>query len=81
MGAVSPVSFADDAFMQKVEQRIVIPSIEGLKEESSYTVSPIIMNGDTLGNVVIFSINENITDIEVKLASIASNFLANHIEE
>ena len=55
--------------------------IEGLKEESSYTVSPIIMNGDTLGNVVIFSNNENITDIEVKLASIASNFLAKHIEE
>ena len=33
MGAVSPVPFADDDFMQKVEQRIVIPTIEGLKKE------------------------------------------------
>lgn len=33
MGAVSPVSFADDVFMQKVEQRIVIPTVEGLKKD------------------------------------------------
>ena len=37
MGAVSPVPFADEAFMQKVEERIVIPTIEGLmKENISY---------------------------------------------
>lgn len=34
MGAVSPVAFADNTFMHKVEQRIVIPTIEGLKEEN-----------------------------------------------
>ena len=34
MGAVSPVAFADQTFMHKVEQRIVIPTIEGLKEEN-----------------------------------------------
>jgi phosphoribosylamine--glycine ligase len=33
MGAVSPVSFADKAFMKKVEERIIIPTIEGLKED------------------------------------------------
>ena len=33
MGAVSPVPFADAAFMKKVEERIVKPTIEGLKEE------------------------------------------------
>ncbi|MDR0431042.1 MAG: phosphoribosylamine--glycine ligase [Tannerellaceae bacterium] len=33
MGAVSPVSFADDVFMQKVEERIIRPTIEGLKSE------------------------------------------------
>ena len=33
MGAVSPVPFADEVFMQKVEKRIVIPTIEGLKKE------------------------------------------------
>src|SRR5690554_765067 len=34
MGAVSPVPFADAEFMQKVEQCIVIPTIEGLKKEA-----------------------------------------------
>lgn len=33
MGNCSPVPFADEIFMQKVEQRIVIPTIEGLKAE------------------------------------------------
>lgn len=33
MGAVSPVPFADDAFLKKVEDRIVVPTIEGLKKE------------------------------------------------
>jgi len=34
MGAVSPVPFADDVFMKKVEERIVVPTIEGLKKEN-----------------------------------------------
>lgn len=34
MGAVSPVPFADDIFMQKVVQRIVEPTIAGLQKEN-----------------------------------------------
>lgn len=34
MGAVSPVSFADEVFMQKVEERIIKPTIEGLRKRS-----------------------------------------------
>lgn len=34
MGAVSPVPFATASFMQKVENRIIIPTIEGLKKEN-----------------------------------------------
>lgn len=33
MGAVSPVPFADFEFMQKVEERIIRPTVEGLAEE------------------------------------------------
>ena len=33
MGSVSPVPFADSGFMQKVEERIVRPTIEGLRAE------------------------------------------------
>jgi len=34
MGSVSPVPFADKQFMDKVESRIIIPTIEGLKSEN-----------------------------------------------
>lgn len=33
MGAVSPVPFADEAFLKKVEDQVVIPTVNGLKEE------------------------------------------------
>jgi phosphoribosylamine--glycine ligase len=33
MGAVSPVPFADEKFMQKVEEKIVKPTVEGLAKE------------------------------------------------
>ncbi|MDE6371665.1 MAG: phosphoribosylamine--glycine ligase, partial [Duncaniella sp.] len=33
MGAVSPVAFADEEFMRKVEERIVIPTVKGLIDE------------------------------------------------
>ena len=33
MGSISPVPFADAEFMQKVEERIVIPTVEGLASE------------------------------------------------
>jgi phosphoribosylamine--glycine ligase len=34
MGSVSPVPFADVAFMQKVTDRVIIPTVEGLKKEN-----------------------------------------------
>ena len=34
MGAVSPVPFVDEDFMKKIEERIIIPTIKGLKKEN-----------------------------------------------
>ena len=34
MGAISPVPFADESFMQKVRDRIVIPTVKGLGTEN-----------------------------------------------
>lgn len=34
MGAVSPVPFADEAFLHKIEERIVKPTIQGLKNDN-----------------------------------------------
>jgi phosphoribosylamine--glycine ligase len=33
MGSVSPVPFADAAFMKKVEERVIIPTVNGLQQE------------------------------------------------
>ena len=34
MGSISPVSFADADFMKKVEDRVIIPTVEGLKKDN-----------------------------------------------
>jgi phosphoribosylamine---glycine ligase len=34
MGAISPVPFADAAFMEKVKRQIIIPTVEGLQKEN-----------------------------------------------
>ncbi|MDD3900274.1 MAG: phosphoribosylamine--glycine ligase [Dysgonamonadaceae bacterium] len=34
MGAVSPVPFADEEFMQKVEEQVIIPTIDGIEEDN-----------------------------------------------
>ncbi len=33
MGAISPVPFADEAFMKKVTEQIIVPTIEGIQQE------------------------------------------------
>lgn len=34
MGCISPVPFVDEAMMKKVEERVIIPTVEGLKKEN-----------------------------------------------
>ena len=34
MGAISPVPFADDVFMSKIKERVVIPTINGLQKDN-----------------------------------------------
>ena len=60
---------------------IEVEFVENIKDKYSYTISPIITNGDVVGTVVIFSDVDNITDTEVKLASFVSSFIGKHIEE
>lgn len=58
-----------------------VPLIEGYEEElSSYTVAPIIANGDPIGAVVIFSKEKSIGEVEHKSAETAASFLARQME-
>ena len=48
--------------------------------EATYTVSPIIVSGDTVGLVMIFSSKEIVDETDFKLVQILSKFLNNHLE-
>jgi len=48
--------------------------------EASYTMSPIIVNGDTVGMVIIISTNEEISEVDHKLVQILSSFFRSHLE-
>jgi len=34
MGAISPVPFADEPFMKKVRERVIVPTVEGLRKDN-----------------------------------------------
>ncbi|MCU9615283.1 stage V sporulation protein T [Caldibacillus lycopersici] len=59
-----------------------IALIEGTEEQlSSYTVSPIIANGDPIGSVVIISKEQTLGEVEKKAAETAAGFLARQMEQ
>lgn len=63
------------------KDKIEVEFVEGIKEICSYVFTPILTNGDIVGAVVIFCLQDSITDTEVKMANLTSNFLGKHIEE
>lgn len=51
------------------------------EEVQSYTVAPIVANGDPIGAVVIFSKEETVGEVEHKAVETAASFLARQMEQ
>ena len=78
MGAVSPVPFADDEFMKKVEKRIVKPTIEGLRREGIDYKGFLylgLMNRDGDPYVIEYNVRMGDPESQVLLPRIRSDFM------
>jgi phosphoribosylamine---glycine ligase len=78
MGAVSPVPFADAAFMQKVEERIVKPTIAGLSADGIDYVGFIFIGLMNVGGdpyVIEYNVRLGDPETEVVLPRLAGDWL------
>jgi len=65
-----------------ITQKGTVSLVDGTDEDvASYTVAPIVANGDPIGAVVIFAKEATVGEIELKAIETAASFLAKQMEQ
>ncbi|MGI6324863.1 MAG: stage V sporulation T C-terminal domain-containing protein [Bacilli bacterium] len=67
-----------DTFMERHKKEVEFSP--GLIENVAFSLSPIIVNGDAVGLVIIFTENNDLSFIDNKTTEIAAQFLSKNIE-
>ena len=78
MGAISPVPFADKAFMKRVEQEVVVPTIEGFKKEKLPYKGFVfigLMNENGIPRVVEYNVRMGDPETEVVIPRLKTDLL------
>lgn len=78
MGAISPVPFADKAFMEKVEKEVVVPTINGFKKEGLPYKGFVfigLMNENGAPRVVEYNVRMGDPETEVVLPRLKTDLL------
>jgi phosphoribosylamine--glycine ligase len=78
MGAISPVHFANEEFMSKVEERVIKPTIDGFQKDNTPFVGFVFIGLMKVGNdpfVIEYNVRMGDPETEVVLPRIKSDFL------
>jgi len=70
-------------WMTKDDKVLKIAKVEGTVKYTSQIISPIISDGDIIGSVILFSLNQikKPSDTELKLVQTAASFLGKQLEQ
>lgn len=68
-----------DSMLERYEKEFCF--IDGKMEKGTYALSSIIVNGDAVGVVIIFSTDSKVSEADEQIAKIAAQFLAKYLEQ